>query len=244
MQFSDTTNNDGILQRCEDFCGFDFGDITGSSDLKDKFTNYVNDAMDDAWHIVFDNYTGWQFDDTNKSDLPIATTDLNNSDHKYSLPSEAVTIKDIEIQQDDGEGRQVQPLKAEQISQFQAEDEFLESDGTPRYYKVVGRTIELYPAPDYDKTDGLKVYFDRGMTDFSSSDTTKEPGFAGPYHILIPLKASVRWRELNTPDDTTLERLQQKALKKGKELGGFYNDRWEDDKPSQMMVGDSVKSNI
>jgi len=244
MEFNETTNNSGILQRCEDFCGLDFGDITDNTAEKQRFTNYVNDAMDDVWHIIFDNYAGWQFDDANKSDLPIATTDLSNSDSKYALPTEAVTVKDIEFQQDDGQWRQLHPLTAEQISEVEAEDEFLESDGTPQYYKVVGETIEVYPAPDYSKSNALKVYFDRSMVDFATDDTSEEPGFAEPYHILIPLKATIRWREINTPDDSTLSRLQQKAIKKERELANFYNSRWEDDKPPQMMVGDSVRSSI
>lgn len=220
----------------------EFGDITNDNDRKDEFTNYVNDAMSDAWHIIFNNYAGWQFDDTNKSDLPIATTDLNNSDHKYSLPSESVTIKDVEIQQDDGEWRQIEALTAEEISEFEAEDEFLDSDSTPQYYKVVGRTLEIYPAPDYDKTNGLKVYYDRAMVDFSASDTTQEPGFAEPYHKYIPISASLEWRKINTPDDSTTQFLREDKKLKGRELGQFYNDRWEDDKPPQMKVGDSVKN--
>jgi len=243
MEFSNSTTNQGILQRCEKYCGFQYGDITGNDDLKDEFTGYANDALDEIWYIIFDNYAGWQFDDSNHTDLPIATQNLQNSTHKYALPTKAVTIKDIEIKNESDEWRQLHPLTAEQISQIDAEDEFRESDGEPEYYKVVGDTIELFPAPDYTQTDGLKVYFDRGMVDFSSGDTSQEPGFAKHFHDAVPTMASLQWRKINTAGDRTTEELRADEQRYKQKIGDFYSDRWEDNKPTNIMVGDVTQSN-
>ena len=47
--------------------------------------------------------------------------------------------------------------------------------------------ITIYPSANYASTDGLKVYYDREAVEFATDDTTKTPGFASPYHEILPI---------------------------------------------------------
>jgi hypothetical protein len=228
MVFSDTTNKLGVIQSCERYTGLSDGVISGDATLIKEFTAYANTAMRQAWHIIHEASGCWKFDDSNETDLPQATTALVSAQTKYALPSDTLTIQRVEIKDNSGEWFRLTPLIDAEIKG--AVDELFSDDATPLYYKLMGDTIELFPASNYNSAGGLKVYYDRGMTSFVYTDTTKAPGFASEYHDFVPLFASLEWLVINMPGDARTAQIEKKYTQKTLDLKTFYNKRFPDKK--------------
>jgi len=109
--------------------------------------------------------------------------------------------------------------------------EYMETNGSPLNYSLVGGTLQLFPAPNYSSTSGLKVYFDRDSVDFASTDTTDTPGFASPYHEIIPIGASIEYLKIKQPTSPTLPILMQDYAKLELSIKQFYGKRFRDFKP-------------
>ena len=89
----------------------------------------------------------------------------------------------------------------------------MDTPSQPMYYRLVNGTAQIYPAPNYTKTAGIKVLFDRDSVDFVTTDTTKTPGFASPYHEILPIGVSIEWLKIKQPQSPTLPQLQADYLK-------------------------------
>jgi len=229
MQYNDTTNNLGIIQACEDYCGLGNTGISGDANKLKEFTRYANKVNRRIWHWIFLSQGLWKYDDSNETDLPQATTDLVSGTSRYALPSEALTVERIEIKSNEDDWFKVEQLPTQYLNC--AIDEFLEDDGQITYYSLIGDTIEFFPAPDYDKTGGLKVYFDRSSYDFLSSDTTRTPGFAIPYHDALPIGTSLEWLRSKRPDASVIAHLTQEWLRYEQDIKKFYQLRNKDHTP-------------
>lgn len=236
IQFSDITNKDGIIQHIEFNCGMGDGAISGNATLLKQITGQVNLAMSEVWHLVWSNQTGWQYDDSNHTDLPQAKADLSDGVATYAMPTDALTINRIEILDSQGNYRKITPIRERNIGD--GIDEFFETSGMPQYYRLLGRTIELFPAPDTSTqataTNGLKVYFDRSGVEFDSADTTETPGFSAEYHDLIPTKVSIKWLQVNKPDSPTLVLLKELEVRREAQLVEFEANKYKDRRPLVM----------
>lgn len=226
MIYNDTTNGTGIIQACEDYCGLGSTGISGDTPKLKEFTRYTNRAGRKIRHWIFLAQGLWNYDDSNETDLPIATTNLVSGTSGYALPDEALTIQRIEIKDSNDDWYQLTQIIPQEIGD--GIDDFMEDDGTPLYYRTIGNTINLFPAPDFNKTGGLKVYFDRASVDFVYTDTTKTPGFASIYHDLIAIGASVEWLKAHRPDTSTIVLLQNDWTLGEKEIKDFYSLRNKD----------------
>ena len=169
MVFSDTTNLSGLIQECERLCHLGVTGISGTSNLLKEFTSRINEANRIVWTWIFSVNNGWFYDDANQTDLPQASTNIIDGTSKYAIPTEALTVKRIEIKDKNGDWYQLKPITEYDLRGI-AIDEFTETDGQPIYYRLLGQTIELFPASDYDSTNGLKVYFDRDVVSFISTN--------------------------------------------------------------------------
>jgi hypothetical protein len=193
MQFSDTSTKSGIIQACEDYLGFDDGDISGNTDLLKRFTRLINDRYGLVANKIWKSSGDWQFDDRNQTDLPEATTDLVANQQDYELPSTAQKLMRVEVKNQDGDYVVVKPFDEAEIENT-AMSEWYEDAGTPLYYDVKGRSLILYPKPGtgyVTLSSGLKIYVSRDIVQFNSTATTQEPGFAINFHRLLPLGASI-----------------------------------------------------
>jgi hypothetical protein len=227
MTFSDTTNKSGIIQCIERLTNMGDAWISGTAARLAEFTNYVNEENAKVWHLIFMSALGWDYDDSNQTDLPIANGDFTDGTGVYALPTTALTVSRIEIADSSGDYYRGRPLT--EIEVDTPFPEFWDADGIPLYYKLKGQTIEFYPAPDYTTTSntGFKVYFDRGSVDFATTDTTQTPGFASPYHEILPIKAAKKW--LMTKGLTnSWQQLVAEEQKLEAQLQQFYSKRFKD----------------
>lgn len=144
--------------------------------------------MAKIWRVQSD----WQWDDTNQTDLPIATTTLVADQQDYSLPSTAQQIEKVAVLNSNNQYIQLLPIDLTQIPYDMSE--FFKDSGMPKYYDIVGRSLMLYPKPalsDVTLAAGLKIYVSRGIDEFTTSDTSQEPGFANNFHRLLSAGASI-----------------------------------------------------
>ena len=202
MQYNDTTSLTGIVQDIERKTDLGSTYISGDTTRLKDFTALVNQVSRDLWFQIFKSTGNWIYDDNGYTDLPQGITDLVSGTSAYAMPPEALTIKRIEAKDETGQWYELKPISLEQINE--AVDEFYSENGQPEYYRLVNNTIEIFPASNYASSGGLKVYFDRGSVDFAYNATTATPGFASPFHYLIPLGTAIQWLKTKNPTNSSL----------------------------------------
>ena len=106
-------------------------------------------------------------------------------------------------------------------------------------YRAMDGIIKLYPAANYSQANSLRMTFDRSMTQFVSTDTTKEPGFLANFHHGLALgmakcfAQSKRLAELNG--------LLVDWQSFMKDLKEYYQARWQEKFPPRMTTVDAVR---
>lgn len=198
------------------------GSTSASYADSDKVRN-MNVAYHDVARLIWDSADGWQYDDSNATTLPIATSTLIHNQQDYSLPSTAQRIQRIEVKDSAGNFHKLTPIDSTDITT--ALSEYIGgSAGMPLQYDILGRTVMLYPIPHSGYatlTNGLKIVFDRDVTEFVTTATTTEPGFATPFHRILSLAAAIDFSQ----DETQRQFLasQKQRLEQG--LVRFYGKR-------------------
>jgi hypothetical protein len=230
MQFSDTTNKLGIIQACERYTNLGDASISGVTALLKEFTAHANVTSSKIWSLIFNSYGGWIYDDSNQTNLPQAADNLVSGTKVYALPSEALVVNRLEVKDSNGTFVKVEPFTQEMVGD-QGLSEFMKTNGTPQYYRLIGNTIELYPTPNYASTGGLKVYFDREAVAFASTDTTKTPGFTSAYHNAVAVGAAIEWMKVKQPASAVLKNLYMDWQGYEASIAEFYASRWRDLKP-------------
>ena len=166
--------------------------LTGSTSASfplSTLTASVNRAYDRAARLIMGADGRWQWDDSNNTDLPIATTSLVSGQQDYQLPVDDIKVHRLEVKDETDTWKLLSPIDEKDIFDSSM-DEFESTDGLPAYYDKIGRSIFLYPTPSYSQSASLKVWFQRGPSYFTTSDTTKSPGFSALSHRLLSLWAS------------------------------------------------------
>lgn len=207
LQFSDTSaEKAGLIQSCETFVFGQngYGRITGDDDLLATFTRYINEAMNRVSTLIMQSDHRWQFDDNNNTDFPIATTTLVTTagaeQADYAFDTDFLKVSRAEILDNTGAWRLLKPIDQADVYD-QSLTDFLKTAGLPMYYDKLANSIWLYPKPldsQVTATNGLKVYFQRTPSYFTTGDTTKVPGFNSLYHELVALLASKKFATVNT----------------------------------------------
>lgn len=192
MQYSDTTNKNGIIQREEVLCGLGDGAISGESTLLKQFTGYNNAAYYEIWMAQLAVDKQWKRDDYNYTDLPDATITGVASQADYSLPVATVGANVATFlrlggiyYEDNGVRIYLRPMDASEA--------FTSIDNVPYGYRNDGKSITFncpLSSAFVTQYPTFHVEFQRVPDAFTSADTTQQPGFMETYHDLIPLKAS------------------------------------------------------
>lgn len=169
----------------------------------------------------------WQWDDTNQTDLPIATTDITSGQQQYSFADEHLKIERVEVLDENSNWQPLRPFDIEDESNFgRAYSELADESGVPYRYDVQGDSIFLHPVPDYSQSNGLKVFFLRGPVNFTSSELstgTKEPGFASLFHHIIAYLVSRDYALAHElPNANNLDAIAEREMAK---LKDFYSQR-------------------
>jgi len=196
MQFNSHATNDDIISDANFILT---GSYAGTSDyhINDQTRN-GNRWLDRAIGLILQADAKWEYDDSNWTDLPIGTTSLVANQKDYSI-SGAGFLKVLKAECKDSSGKW-HPLT--QIDTTQRKrvllDDPNETAGTPRQFDLRYNSIFLDPKPSYASSGGLKIYSQRICDYFVPTDTTKEPGFAKPFHRLISYGIALDYAKANT----------------------------------------------
>lgn len=243
MKFNDTTNKNGLIQDCEFWTQLGDGTISGDTTLLAVFTSLINQMYHRVVAWILEASGEWEWDDSNYTDFPIGTTSLFDNQQDYTLPAASSTadastllkIIRVEVKDKDGNYQKIKRIDETEIHDLGLAS-FLKTAGMPKYYREIGNSIELFPPPSSNNTTlsaGLKIYFQRTPVEFTTSDTTQQPGFVAPFHRILSIGASLDYAEANGLSmlATDLKKrlygdpnvLDNKGLKR--ELQEFYSTR-------------------
>jgi hypothetical protein len=182
----------------------------------------INIAYHNTARLIWESADGWQYDDSNASDLPIAKTSLVDNQEDYTLPVAAQRLHRVQVKDSSGNWSL---LKQKDIHDFMTATEKEHGGaGMPRWYDMIGRSIILYPTPSsgyVTLSAGLEVFFDRDVTELPATATTTEPGFATPFHRILSTAAAIDFSQDEQQRKFLLE--QKARLENG--LVRFYGKR-------------------
>lgn len=236
IQFNDTTNKSGILQRIEQELGFVDGFITGNTTRLARFTASVNLALDKVLAIIFMADGKWQFDDGNHTTYPILTGDLTDGQRDYSFVQDSdsnliLTIDRVFVRMTATEPYyEIFPVdvQSDREGLISGLADGLNNKGRPQYYDKTATGLFLDPIPNASVVDGLKIYVSREGSYFTVSDTTKKPGIAGLYHEYLVLEPSYRYARANNME--LRKTLKRDVLEMESKIEEFYSKRSRDER--------------
>jgi hypothetical protein len=211
------------------------GSTSASYPLADKTRN-VNIAYNDVARLIWDSAGGWQYDDSNATTLPIATTTLVHGQKDYALPSTLQRLERVEVLDSSGDYQKLTQIDWHDLSL--ATTEYQSDNGLPNSYDLVGSSVMLYPSPSSASVtvaSGLKVYFSREVTEFTTG-STGSPGFAKSFHRILSYAAAIDFVQ----DENTRRNLvgQKARLENG--LTKFYSHRNVERRDSVRPAGKKV----
>jgi hypothetical protein len=170
----------------------------------------------------------WDWDDTNQSNLPQATTNLNANQADYQVMDETpssgqdwLEITGVNLKDSSGNWYKLKYKANKDFSKPKQERDT--TTGKPITYYFNGTQLFLDPMPNYSSNGGLEVLFNRAPLEFSSSDTTKRPGFNSLFHEYLVLKPTYWWekyRNVGNPEQTKRD-IQEMEI----DMGKYYGNR-------------------
>jgi len=186
MEFSNPTTKQGIVEDVDFILG------PNNYTIEDKTRN-INKWYNNVVSLILSSDGKMQWDDSNNPDYPIGASDLEAGTQEYNYDSLGVlSISRVEILDQNGRGVQLMPIDQEDVRGI-AMSEFMKTSGNPQYYDVIGDAVFLYPTPNYNKVNGVVMYFQRGANYFEATDTTKKPGFIQNFHQILSYGASLEY---------------------------------------------------
>lgn len=186
----------------------------------------ANNALDRVTSLIMASDGRWQFDDTNQTDFPIATTDVVQNQQDYALSTSHLEITRAEIKDTDGNWHKLTPIDQTDVYN-QSLTDFMKTPGVPMYYDKIANSVFLYPIPNYSQDDSLKLYFERGPSYFASNDTTKTPGFNSLFHDLVAFWTAYNFAISNGKSNANM--LMAGIQQKEEQLREYYSLRAKDD---------------
>lgn len=179
-------------------------------------TRDINLALDRVFALIFEVGGTWQFDDSNHTDYPIITTNIVSGQRDYTFTSDEssnliLDVQKVFVADSTGLFREVSPTDIPSGSPSNYWDG-LETTGQPNSYEKNANGIFLDPIPDYNRTGGIKVYISREGSYFTTSDTTKKPGFAGLFHEYLALRPSYQYAFRNSLDNRNILKAEMQEM--------------------------------
>lgn len=228
MVFSDTSGNLGILQQARLM-----GRVDATQWPTYKVVNSCNNWLAYVLSYGIANDKFLQLDDTNHTALAEGLDDLTVSVTDYSFLSDQqgnpittlLGVSRLEA------GKYI-PLTSVDRSQVDL-GTFAQVSGTPTQYdKISDNIIRLNYIPTATVTNGLKYYFQRAGSEFTASDTTKQPGVNPALHrgFVIASVYDMGLNGIGTVDMNAMSREREFEIQKMIE---YFNTR-NNDQPKRM----------
>jgi hypothetical protein len=233
LQFNDTTNLRGLVQKYEREIGANRGDVSENINLLKEFTADANLAIDDYVAMMIQVSGTWKGDDTNHDDYPEIYTDIVSGQRDYTFLTDenGNMILDIyKVYYKEGNGyKLLKTVDVDTETEVSSISDGQNATGTPSKYDKTANAIRLDLTPTQDITDGLKVSIDREGSYFSFDDAVKKAGFPGVHHKYFYLRPAMDYARINTL--TSYPRLEGEVMKLENEIKEYFNRRAKDENP-------------
>lgn len=189
-------------------------------------------------------------DDSNYTDYPIITTNLVSGQRDYPFVTDQsgniiLEVYRVMVADPSGTFHEIYPVdqfqttsKTGNLENTDAMYNGLNASGTPTRYSKTANGIFLDVIPNYASTGGLKVFIDREASYFTTTDTTKKPGFAGIFHQYLALFASEFYAGAKTL--TNLKKLMADKMQMRRDIAEYYARR---DKDTPKRLNANVENN-
>lgn len=230
MKFNDTSGLNGLVQSCEFWTGKGNAQISGDSTSLAEFTRLINVNYHKVVTMVLSSMDEWDFDDANIGDAGfIKTYNLVSGTQTVTLPAsdKILKVKRAEITYDGTTWYRLSPLDINEYGDTSdaatVANNF--SKSSP-YYDVHGNYVYLYPIPDAAVSGGLKLWVVREIDEFTTADTTQEPGIDEPFHEMIAIGASLDYAFAHNL--ASANGLASKFVDYEQRIKQYYGSRQED----------------
>ncbi len=242
--YNDLTTYKGILQGIERECGFNLGDISGSTSRKVEVTADINIALDEAYSIIIPASGVWALDDSNHTDFPEITTNLVSGQRDYTFTTDGssnlvLDIYKVFAKDSSGIFHEMTPRDPNTESDTNGFTDGQNLTGTPTEFDMMANGILLNRIPSYNSTNGLKVRINREGSYFTTSDTTKKPGFAGLFHEYLVVNPSYKYasRKGLSNEKSLLER----KMRMEQMMKEYYSQRTRYERPRLRITQESTR---
>ena len=220
MQLNDTTNDTGIIQDCYFYLNGITTTQYSSKDVKRNINNWYRKSM--AW--VLASMDDWDFSDTS------ATADLVADQQNYTFKTsgdfnitDVIKIHRVEVSYDGTNWYRCRKFTQDDYLRAITEtsnvgDDF---DSTAPFYDLKTDSLDLYPIPQSNGTNQLKLFYKQDLTDLSADGDV--PIISPEFHRILSIGAAYDWAvSRNLPEANPL-RQEIEQLKQ--ELKNHYSTR-------------------
>lgn len=201
----------------------------------------INLALDRILALIFQADGRWKFDDSNHTDYPIITTDLVSGQRDYSFTSDdtgnlILEVYRVMVANEDGRFYDLtledQLIRGRAMGMVSGQN----LTGKPSKYNKLANGIFLDSIPNYNYTDGLKIFINREASYFTALDTfytTKKPGFAGLFHEYLALRPSYQYAYRKGLKNASILKVEMKEMED--KVEEFYSKRSKDE-PTRIIT--------
>lgn len=216
MQYNGETNGQDICTLAEKLSG------TNSKSFRIiEKTLYANMGSRIIWSWIYSVY-GYQYSDSNDTDLPTATRTLSAGRQDWPMPGDSAHLLGVSFKDTGGNWNKLVPITLEQIQEQMPEEEFQKTPGLPTYYRPLANGFKIYPASNFTQAASLEIQVSKDVSRFLVGDTVKVPGFDIMYHEAIPTYMSMMKASVDR-----LPMLKDRRREWSNESDGDYPDGFE-----------------
>lgn len=232
MILSNTVTKDGLLQSMELWGGFQDGDITGDDAMRKIAIALLNRKLDKYLGMLGAGSRNATIDDTNFTDQPFSTFDIEDGVWSYEFKEDedgnlisditAVLIKPSAS----GAFKKIKKLTLDNEDAELIMSGDTGKTGLPTGFIERNNTIFFDKTPDFDLTDGGKLFYKRSPSYFTDGDWTKEPGIPFQFHEMLAIDSIYSWVLIHKSNATTLiTRIEAELNKWEKEFYTYVSMR-------------------
>lgn len=187
MNYNSDANSQDCVSEVLAICG-----ATTATYPVNDITRRFNAALDAYFDLAIDSAGPWPMDDNNQASAALVTQNLVSGTNAYKIKSFSGSVVGV---------LGVYALDDNATSHKLTGEDFLELDfdkdystswvGAPSYYTLYGDFIYLRPTPNYNETNGLRVFVNRAPLYMLTTDTGKEPGIPKAHHFYLCRKTAL-----------------------------------------------------
>lgn len=224
MQYNDTTNNQGLVQDTYFLLTNVTSDDYPANDVKRNINNAYRVAMD----VILRSMDNWDFQDT------VATGNIVAAQQNYTFKTsgdfnitDVISIERVELSYDGTNWVRAQRMdRNDYLSALNATAATVNADfdQTSPFYSLQDDSLDLYPIPDTNVTNGIKLYYKQDLTDLSADDDV--PVIAPQFHTFLSKSAAYDYAMARGLKQAGALRQEIEIMKR--DMSIFYSDRAKD----------------